>query len=71
MWFGRDWGMDSDSNSIGFEEVTPAVSCGAESAARDQEILDALSLVESWRVDDVDHVRLLAPQVVILERVED
>lgn len=62
--------LDSDGDSIEFWNLAPRPSaCPATELAADAAFFDALEAVETWQVDDDDHIRLIGPKEIASTRM--
>jgi hypothetical protein len=64
--------MDTDGDALEFATVGPmASSCSEEERSADAALFNALERVESWQVDDDDHIRFVGPEKIEATRVPD
>jgi hypothetical protein len=63
--------MDSDGDGIEFGIAGPRALCPVAERQSDDDLLFALERVESWQVDDDDHIRFVGPQKIEATRLPE
>jgi hypothetical protein len=62
--------QDTDGDAITFvEPVRRPSGCSATELATDAEFFNALQAVETWQVDDDNHIRLIGPKPIAATRM--
>jgi META domain len=61
--------QDTDGDAITFWNLAPRASaCSGTELAADAPFFDALEAVQTWQVDDGNHIRLIGPKEIVATR---